>query len=171
MLLTTNATRFALYALPIVTLNVFCQRSLELETGRMSRSAAVHTGYHGFVCFLLPGWDQARRQGGGQGAEAPPRNKLNFRKNKPPSPLDSFQSQFIAVLQSTNFFNAKCRLKHPISRNFSAPLAPAKGLRPQTPATACSLRSLRSCFERVGSLRSPKAPPKEKTWLRAWVGY
>ena len=69
---------------------------------------------------------QARRQGGGggQGAEAPPRKKLNFRKNKPPSPLDSFQSQFIAVLQSTNFFNAKCRLKHPISRNFSGGMRP-----------------------------------------------
>ena len=48
-----------------------------------------------------------------------------------------------------------------------APLAPAKGLapgprwglRPQTPATACSLRS---CFGRASSLRSPKAPPPKK---------
>ena len=32
--------------------------------------------------------DQARRQGGGgQGGHGPPRKKLNFRKNKPPSPL------------------------------------------------------------------------------------
>ena len=39
---------------------------------------------------------------------------------------------------------------------------PCWGLRPQTPTTACSLRSLRSCFGRVGSPKAPPPPPKKK---------
>ena len=105
-----------------------------------------------------------RGGGGGQGAEAP-RKKLNFRKNKPPSPLDSFQSQFIAVLQSTNFFNAKCRLKHPISRNFSGglrPPSPREGAAPPDPCHSllAPLAAQLLWTRRLASLA--KGPPPKK---------
>ena len=112
---------------------------------------------------------QARRQGGGGGGGGrgprPPRKKSNFRKNKPPSPLDSFQSQFIAVLQSTNFFNAKCRLKHPISRNFSGglrPLAPAKGLAPRPLPQLARCAAALDASTRFARQRPPPPPPKKK---------
>ena len=104
-------------------------------------------------------------RGGGPGGRGPPRKKLNFRKNKPPSPLDSFQSQFIAVLQSTNFFNAKCRLKHPISRNFSGgmrPPSPRQGAAPPDPCHSllAPLAAQLLWTRRLASLA--KGPPQRK---------
>ena len=110
---------------------------------------------------------QARRQGGGggggPGGRGPPWKKLNFRKNKPPSPLDSFQSQFIAVLQSTNFFNAKCRLKHPISRNFSGGLRPPSPREGAAPPDPChSLLAPQLLWTRRLASLAKGPPPKKK---------